>query len=439
MLNLSTCFLLALTAVTTETWPAFLGANASAIDAKTLPLKWSPSENIAWRADLPGHGQSSPVIWSDRVFLTSVEGPKKETYYVICLDLKSGKEHWRKTIANTAPVTNSLYVSRAAPTPLVDEKRVIAQFESGDVVAYSHDGKELWQRNLGKEHGPLVAEFGLGASPCQTESAVFVLLEHDGPSCLVALDKTTGQTQWKADRSARRSWSSPAIVRVAEQPIVVVSSAGSIDGYAAGSGQALFEFKDVGGNTGTTPIDVGNGTFLVGASAGQRGENTQEAKKSNGLMQISQASGKWLLERKWVADDATPSWASPIIHNGLAYWVNRVGVVSCFDAATGEIVYRERTKQSCWATPLPIGDRIYFFGKEGLTTVLAAGRKFEVLSENQLWKPEDLKPETVAEESTEERRRAAAMFSGPTVYGIAAVNHFIVIRIGNQAFCIQAP
>lgn len=438
MIPMSLLLLLAVLPPVADAWPAFLGAGASSAKAEQVPLKWSPTENIAWRASLPGHGQSSPVIWGDRVFLTSVEGPQKDTFHLLCLELATGKELWRKSVKNSAPVANSVYVSRAAPTPVVDASRVVTQFESGDCVAYSHDGKELWTRSLGTELGPLVAEFGLGASPCQTDKLVFVLLEHDGPSFLVALDKATGETVWKAERSPRRSWSSPAIVTVDGQPQVVISSAGSVDGYDAAKGDLLWNFKEVGGNTGTTPIDCGEGRFFVGAAAGRQGENAEDAKKSNCMMQIVRDGNGWKVERKWIAEEATPSWASPIMHDGLAYWVNRVGVIYCFDAATGESVYRERTKQSCWATPFAVGDRIYWFGKDGLTTVIAAGREFKVLSENQLWSPEDIKPEEAApaSESTEERRRGAAMFSGPTLYGYAVAPNRLVIRIGNQAFCV---
>jgi len=217
-----------------------------------------------------------------------------------------------------------------------------------------------------------------------------------------------------------------------------VSSAGSVDGYNAATGDLLWSFKEVGGNTGTTPIDCGEGRILVAASAGRQGENAEDAKKSNCLLQVTREGDTCKAERKWVAAEATPSWASPILHDGLAYWVNRVGVVYCFDAASGETVFRERTKQSCWATPYTVGDRIYFFGKDGLTTVIAASREFKVLAENQLWNAEDLKPEETApaSESTGERRQAAAMFSGPTLYGYAVANNRFVIRIGNQVFCV---
>jgi outer membrane protein assembly factor BamB len=422
----------------TVRWPAFLGAGASGIEANFIPSVWNPSENTRWTAELPGHGQSSPVVWGQLLFVTSVEGPLKDDYHVTCLDVANGKPLWHQRLKNSAPVENSYYVSRSAPTPVVDSDRLVVFFESGDCTAFDHDGGILWSRNLSKELGPFEARFGLGASPCQTDKMVFILVEHDGPSFLIALDKATGETRWKAERSPRQSWSSPAIIMVDDQPQVVISSLGSVDGYAAESGQLLWSFSDVGGNTGVTPIDCGDGQFLIGASPGRQGEHTESARQSNAMMKIVKHGEEFSLQRLWIAAEATPSWASPIVHQGLAYWINRVGVIYCFDASTGDNVYTKRTKQSCWATPLALGDRIYFFGKDGLCTVISAGRDFEVIAENSVWQEQDLLPDELPSrtEESSERQSANAMFSGPTVYGYAIAGDRLMIRIGKQIFCI---
>jgi outer membrane protein assembly factor BamB len=427
------------TADTTARWPGFLGQGASELTPDKLPITWEVPQALKWHVGIPGHGQSSPVLWGDAAFITSVEGPLKDTFHVVCLDVETGTERWRRSIKNSTPVKNSLYVSRSAPTPVVDAERLVVLFESGDCVAYDHSGELLWQRDLATDFGPFVAEFGLGASPCQDTDHVFVLLEHDGPSWLVALNKATGETLWQTERTARRSWSSPSIITIGGQPQVVVSSAGSVDGYDPQTGKSLWTFTDVGGNTGTTPTDLGDGRFLLGASGGRDGQNVTEARKSNCLLQVTKSGDDYQVERLWAAEGASPSWASPIMHQGYAYWVNRVGVVFCVDATTGEVVYSERTKQQCWATPLAVGDRIYLFGKEGLCTVIKSGPNFEILAENPLWNDGILLPEVslADSEETPERRQAAANFDRPTVYGYAVGENTLVFRIGHQVFGLR--
>ncbi|HBE68308.1 MAG TPA: pyrrolo-quinoline quinone [Planctomycetaceae bacterium] len=419
-------------------WPAFLGSGASQPDVADLPLKWSPKKGVEWIAEIEGHGQSSPVLWGDKVFVTSVSGKEKEQYHLSCINAQSGEPQWSASVTNSDPAANSYYVSRAAPTPIVDANRVIAFFESGDCVCFAHDGEKRWQRNIATEVGKVSAEFGLGASPCQTAETMFVLIEHDEPGSLIAINKQTGNTLWKVDRPAGRSWSSPAIVAVAGAPHVVVSSSGSVLGFSPKTGKQLWQLDEIGGNTGCTPIDCGDGRFLVGASPGRNGENAGSAAQSNCLVQISSGNDGFEATKVWVAERAFPSWASPIIHEGFAYWVNRSGVVFCFDVTTGQSVYQQRLKQSCWATPFGIGDRIYFFGKDGLTTVIAAGAEFKVLSENTTWGKDDLPAEApLGEEATEERRRASAMFSKPTLYGYAVSADAFYVRVGNALICCR--
>lgn len=424
----------------TSAWPGFLGTGASPIDPATIPLTWSPEQNLAWDASLPGHGQSSPVIWGDQVFVTTVEGANKEKLHVICLSLADGKVQWDYVHESSNPEQNSVYISRAAPTPVVDAQRVYVFFEGGDTVALNHAGELQWHRSLSKDYGKFANKFGLSASPVLMNDRLVVLVDDEGPSYLVALSVQDGSVLWKADRTSRASWSSPAAVTLDGVPQVVISSAGSVDGYDPADGKLLWTWTDVGGNTATTPLMAGENQFLIAASPGRSGENSANARKSNGLMRVRKEGDAWKPEMVWRNEAATPSWASPIAHQGFAYWVNRTGVIYCVDVATGEQKYAERSKQSCWATPLPLGDRIYFFGKDGATTVIAAGPEYRELATNTLW-PEDQPPTDngapKAEEASEERRAAAAMFSGPTQYGVAAVSGSLLIRVGSHVYCIR--
>ena len=132
-------------------WPGFLGAGASSIVAESIPLEWSPQKNMAWTREIPGYGQSSPVIWGDRIFLTSVDGPNKEMLHVVCYSLQSGDQLWDVETPSTNPEKSSVYISRAAPTPVVDAERVYAYFEGGDVLAVSHTGEKVWARSLSND------------------------------------------------------------------------------------------------------------------------------------------------------------------------------------------------------------------------------------------------------------------------------------------------
>ena len=289
-------------------------------------------------------------------------------------------------------------MSRAAPTPIVDRSRVIAFFESGDIVAINHQGEEVWKTSITEKYGKFKNKFGLSGSPIQNQDHFFLLVDDEGPSYLVALDKASGKEIWKRDRTPRNSWSSPAMHTIDGVEQVVVSSAGSVDGYECSTGKLLWSYTDVGGNTGCTPISIGNGKFLIAASAGRDGGNAELAKKSNALMQIAKQGDTWQSSILWKAEEATPSWA----------------------------------------TPYGSGDHIYFFGKDGLTTVIAAGKEFRSIAENELWDPNEISVDkaTGAKEPTEERRNAAAMFSGPTQYGYAIDGGRIIMRTGEQLFCI---
>jgi outer membrane protein assembly factor BamB len=410
-------------------WPGFLGAGASPIAPESIPLEWSADRNLAWQTELPGDGQSSPVVRNSRVYITSVEGPMKDTIHLMAFDLTNGKKVWSCSRPTSTEVKNTLYVSRAAPTPVVDSDGVYAFFESGDLVATDHDGNVRWTRSLTKDFGPFENKFCIGSSLAQLNDSIFVLADHEGPSYIMAIRKKDGSDIWKTDRESRVSWSSPSIIDVDGTPQLVVSSSGSVDGYDPQSGKLTWSISDVGGNTVATPLAFDNGKFLVGASAGERGQYAQIAPQSNLAAQIVMKDGSPSIQKLWTAKKALASFASPIVYQGLAYWVNTVGVVFCFDAQTGELKYDGRLEQSCWATPVGIGDRIYFFGKDGVTTVLAAGPAFKKLAVNQLWRPEDIKIES--------DERGAEMFGGRIQYGVAVANGNLLIRTGNILYCVR--
>ncbi len=419
-------------------WPGFLGDGRTPIDPATLPLRWSPTENIAWTAALPGHGQSSPVIFGDLVCVTSVEGPMKDENIITALNLTSGEVVWQKRFPSSDPVKSSTFVSRAAPTPVADAAGVIAYFESGDLVALTREGTTRWAKSLADEYGRSQNTYGLGASPVQTDDCVFLLVDHQGPSYVICLNKADGSVKWKTDRTSRASWSSPRIQEIAGQRQLLCSSAGTIDGYDLTSGIQLWTHEGVGGNRICTPFPCGDGSFLVGSQTSREFPDVEAVKKSNFRMTVRKDADKWVPSIDWRTEEASPGMASPIVCEDTALWINRTGAVFSYDAATGEKLFTERIRQSCWATPVGVGDRVYFFGKDGVTTVLKSGRTFEVLAENTLWDPESIEKDTksIEAETDPVRKAAAAMHAAPEVYGVAVVNGRIVIRTGAKLFCV---
>ena len=409
-------------------WPKFLGPDKPGQIPASLPLTWASREDMAWTTILPGYGQSSPVIWGDMVVLTSIEGPEKETGIVVCLDKQTGKVKWKKEIQTASGAKNNSYVSRAAPTPIIDADRITVLFEGGNLLSLDHQGNTLWQRNLVDDFGEIKARHGLSASLEQNQDTVFVWIERENEPYVLAVAKIDGTDRWKVPGLGVTSWSSPRLIPVAEQAHLVLSGVGKLVGFDPKSGEKLWEIDDISGNSTPTPVPVGDGRFLIGATTGRSGGGAGKAARSNGLVQIERGEdGEFKADFLWRCKRATSSFGSPLAHEGLAYFVNRQGVIYCIRITDGEEQFAERTADSVWATPLAAGERLYFFGKKGTTTVIKSGNVFEELAVNEL--------ATDAEEG--EAATAAPARGGRVLYAAAADDGAIFLRTGNRLFCIR--
>ncbi|MEM7204045.1 MAG: PQQ-binding-like beta-propeller repeat protein [Planctomycetota bacterium] len=386
-------------------WPGFRNDGTNCTAAADLPVHWSPSEGIGWQRELPGYGQSTPLLWDGRLYLTAVEGPNKERSLVFALRANSGDTVWKRSIDTTAPAANYRMKSRAAPTPVVDDAGVYAFFEGGDVLALSHDGDELWRRRLNEDYGEFKNGHGLGSSLAQTPDSVIVLIDHAGPGYLLALHKETGETKWKTDRTPRSSWTSPVVATLNGREQVIISSSGTVDGYDANTGTMLWSVDDVGGNSISSATVVGNRVFAgAGAATGGRGEG--KAQRASCCIEVSGRDAP-SATIAWRAKRAPCHYVSPLVSDGYVYHVNKAGVVACLSAATGETHYQERTAGLCWATPVAAGGHVYVFARGGQTTVLKAGPQFEQVAVNALWDGDaPPAPETYVPSPPESSRRA---------------------------------
>ncbi|MFQ3593153.1 MAG: PQQ-binding-like beta-propeller repeat protein [Gemmataceae bacterium] len=449
-----------------DTWPSFRGDGTNVTAAKGLPQTWGPSENIAYRTPLPGYGQSSPVVWDQRIFLTAIDGPQKETLHVVAVDAPSGKIVWTKSFEASQKGKNISVMSRAAPTPVVDAKRLIAFFESGDLIALDHDGKQLWKRSLSSEYGAFKNNHGLASSPAQSDDTVFVLIDDTAAAYLLAIDKATGKNRWKVERKPRASWTSPLVTRQGDKTLVVVSSNGSVTVYDAADGKQLANLDEVVGNN-IPSATVSGDLIIVGASLNRMKPEPEVSARWNCALRLTLDGTKGQLTTLWPGKKAICYQASPVVNGEEVYFVTPAGIVHCVDRASGEERYSVRLAEVCWATPIAAGDAVYFFGKSGITTVLKAGPKLEKLATNRLWTAEDaakrfeaakakaLKemPPMPKEESKdgaskdgEEKgprvtpaERQAAMLSavGDVVYGVAVAQRTFYVRTGTELIAIR--
>ena len=415
-------------------WASFQnGGQTRIVEPGKLPLKWSMDKGIVWAAELGGYGQSTPVVWSDQVIVTFTSGGMKQKLHIRALELATGKLAWEHTSENSTPEKSSNYVSRAAPSPVADNDGVNAFFEGGNLIGLNHQGKVRWERDLVKDYGPIKARHGLASSLEQNNEHVFVWVERTQEPFILAVSKKTGKTTWKVAGVGKTAWSSPRLVNVDGRPQLVLSAIGRIIGLDPSSGTRLWEFEDVANNTTPTPMPLGGGRFLLGASEG-RGQGSVGPKKSCGVIEISKKeNGSFAAKYVWRAAKATSSFGSPIVAGDNAYFVSRSGVVYCLNAKTGKQRYAKRSAGSVWATPMHIGNRIYLFGRNGTTTVIGDGNKFEVLAQNTLWALDPPKPAPAAEGG----RGAPPSFGGPVLYAVAVAGDKFLLRRGDRLYCVS--
>lgn len=436
-------------------WPGFRGDGSSTAASGDYPVDWSPDRNIAWKTDLPGYGQSSPVMANGVIYVTATEGPNKETNHVVAIDAGTGKERWRHSFASSSPAKNTPMIGRAAPTPAADANGVYAFFESGDLVALSTDGTVQWQRALTQDYGPFTNRHGLGSSLAQREDALYVLVDQKADGYLAAISKSDGNTRWKTARTDRNGWSSPAVAELCGTSQIVISSSGLVEGYDASTGHLLWSHEGLSGNSIPSPTIQGD-TVLVGARLGRQGGDVPTITRSNCCIRIRREGETFSTETAWQAEKVLSHYASPLVADGFAYLTNNVGVLFRLDSKTGELIDRVRAGRPSWTTPVAAAGRIYVFGDDGTTAVFQSGEGLPLVATNQLWDEAtapSADPYAVQysrskedagdspSESTTSADSADSSDGGydrPTVYGVAAADNSFFIRTGTRLYCVRS-
>ena len=384
-----------------KNWPGFRGDGSSLTLARNLPSIWE-DEDIKWSHQLEGYGQSSPVVFNNKIFITEVIGESKEKLGIHCLDLKTGKKVWSKLFDNKNLQKVSNYISKGSPTPCVDEYGVYCFFETGLLIALSHEGNIIWERSVTEEYGAFEGNHGVGTSLVQSSGHIVLLIDHSAEGYLLKIDKKTGKNSWKKNRKKRVSWSTPVIDTTISPNRIIISSNGVVEAINLEDGNQIWAFDGVQKNTIPSATLAGD-VILVGSS--EKPSSIALPRNKKGLLSKEQV--------RWTAESATSSMSSPLVIDGKVYYVNRAGVVSCNDIKTGKKFWDHRLPSSCWATPVGVDGLVYFFCKEGSTVIMKndSGEPKEVFK-NKL----DIK--------------------GP-VYGVAVVHNMIIMRTGSRLFSLM--
>lgn len=379
-------------------WPQWRGpAGDGHYTGPDLPLKWSETENVAWKCPLPD-GASTPVVWNDAVFATGQDGERLMLFRV---ERDTGKVAWSAQVAAGGPPQQSpdarpgfpkrhrLY-SLASPSPVTDGEVVVAHYGTGDLAAYDLAGKQLWKRNLQAEHGPYTGWWGHANSPvivgdlvinvCMNDSLADLPGRKPVESYLVAYDKRTGEQRWKSPRNTNApkeeadAYTTPLLRTADGRQELVIMGGNHLDAYDPATGQRLWYLPDlVGGRTVTGPT-LGGG--LVFATRGKKGPLV--AVRAAGTGRLAPDTIAWSYP-----EDKTPDSSSLVYHNGLVFWVTDIGVANCVDATTGKLHWSKSLfKGDYKPSPIVADGRVYFLNVKGRCTVTAAAPEFKELAQN---------------------------------------------------------
>jgi outer membrane protein assembly factor BamB len=396
-----------LTATQAPQWPQFRGPGATGVGADLrLPDTWSATENIVWKAAIPGVGWSSPIVWNDTIFLTSViraqagEAPKPGLYFggerptpsdehrwmVFGVDFTSGKVLWqREAHRGTPPQSRHLKNSYASETPTTDGERVYVLFGNIGVFAFTMDGTPVWQRTW-----PARATrngWGTAASPVLHAGRLYVLDDNDEQSSLLALDARTGTDVWRVERARETNWATPFIWRHAQRTEIVVSGTHGVQSYDL-DGKRLWTLRGMSSIVIPTPFESGGLLYVASGYVGDQVRPVYAIKPgASGDVTLSpgETSNAFVA---WSLPQAGPYNPSPIVYDGLYYTLLDRGFFTAHDARTGAEVYgRQRIDPAgvgFTASPWAASGRLYAISEDGDTYVIKAGPKYELLAKNSL-------------------------------------------------------
>jgi hypothetical protein len=375
-----------------ENWPNWRGPSGDGISLeKGIPVKWSPTENIAWRVAIPGKGHSSPVVWGNKVFLTTCL-PEKEQRLLLCLDQRTGKKLWQKVVLNSPLETIHPLNSRASGTPATDGQHVFVTFMKADdrkipapnvgtqrlitpgkiiVAAYDLDGEQKWKINV----GDFISAHGFNTCPVLFEDLVIINGDHDGDAYLVALERKTGRERWRIERENKtRSYATPIIREIGGRTQMILSGSLCVASYDPHNGKRHWIVD--GPTEQFVASMVYNGEYVF-VTAGYP-ERHILAIRPDGSGNVTDTHVAWRTNRG-AAYVPSPIFAGPYL-----LVVADSGIASCFNAKTGKRHWMERLPGGHSPSTVSADGLVYFTSDRGVTTIVRPGKMFNIIARNEL-------------------------------------------------------
>lgn len=357
-----------------EDWPAFRGpAGDGHSGERGLPVEWSETRNVAWKAPIPGRGWSSPVVAGDRVWLTTAVEQREVVLRALALDAATGRvlvdaEIFRIARASARHGKNSW----ASPTPIVEGDRVYVHFGTDGTAALTTAGDVVWRTRLGYD-----PQHGGGGSPLLYRDLLIINCDGNGEAYVVALDKHTGKVRWKTSRPqpVSQAYTTPLVIRAGERDELISVGAFRTVAYDPLSGKALWHVGYGDGFSNVPGPVYGHGLVFIATGFHQP---SLLAVRPGGSGDVTGTHIAWTLRR------GVPLTPSPLLVGGELYLVNDNGIATCLDARAGTVLWQERLGGGHSASPVYADGRIYFLGEEGQATVVAPGRSFRTLATNRL-------------------------------------------------------
>jgi len=359
-----------------EDWPWWRGAHWDNIAAagQTPPVRWSPTENVVWKAEVPGRGHGSPCIWGNSIFLPTADD-EAEIQYLLCYDRRNGRKRWQTELHRKGFVHINPKNSHASASPACDGSLVFMPFVIQDAIwlsALDFTGKIVWQKRLGDFH----SMHGFAASPVVYRSLVIVVADNLKNSFVAAVHRRTGELVWKTDRPSYRlgTYASPALGHVAGRDQLLLHGPMKVFAYDPLSGKELWTCDGPSESASSTMSFSGN---LVYSSVGFPQRNML-CIRADGHGDVTGTHIVWSKKNKMAY---VPSL---LLDRGLLYMVEDSGNLACFEAGTGAVVWTAKVEGQFSSSPLLAGGHIYVVNEDGVTFVLKPGRKFEVVAKNAL-------------------------------------------------------